>query len=494
MQGATKSRLFSYLRIMKKTILTIALSALIPWVAGAQVVNYPDNYKDLFEKADATIKPDAFNAPLIAICGNNPSKAAEVAKAGGVPVFIDSSIEDYNLLRLTACNVDGMVLDSAAQKNVMLLRAVTECNIPIIGKSEILDELNLYIRHKPQNITTVEALVAKAAVYKQAKELMDRIVIADTHCDQPENMVDDSLSIGQYCRHQVSIQKMQEGHGNLVFLACYVGQRGGLDQKGCDRAHRIVTDMLKMSTDDVNSFPQTCGLASSVKEAKELIRDGKKVFMLAVENGYGIGEDLSRIKEYKDLGVTYITLCHMGDNLICGTSSPNSKNGNKGLSEFGIKAVKEMNRLGIMIDLSHTSDATFYDAIKYSSKPVILTHSGVSAVHKHERSISDDMLKALAANGGVLQQYMVAYFMRPDGENGCLDDYMNQLEHAIKVAGIDHVGIGMDFDGGGGGWDINGANDYVNVTVRLLEDGFSPADIEKLWGGNIMRVLEEVQI
>lgn len=478
---------------MRKTILTLALSALIPWVVNAQVVKYPEQYKDLFEKADATIKPEAINAPLIAVCGHNSSAATEVAKAGGVPVFINSSVDDYNLLRLTACKVDGMILDAAAGNNVMLLRAVTECNIPIIGNSAILDELNLNIRHKSQNITTVEALVSKAAVFRQAKELMDRIIVADTHCDQPENMISDNLSIGQYCRHQVSIQKMQEGHGNLVFLACFVGQTDDLSQKACDAAHKTVTDMLKMSADDVNSYPQSCGLASSVKEAKALIRDGKKAFMLAVENGYGIGEDLSRIKEYKDLGATYITLCHMGDNLICGTSSPKSKNGNKGLSKFGKKVVKEMNRLGIMIDLSHTSDATFYDAIKYSSKPVVLTHSGASAVYKHERSISDDMLKALAANGGVIQQYMVSYFMSKDGGSCGLDDYMDQLEHAVKVAGIDHVGIGMDFDGGGGGWDINGANDYINVTVRLLEDGFSPADIEKLWGGNIMRVMEEVQ-
>ena len=480
---------------MKKFAL-LTLAAFLPCLAGyAQEIKYPEKYKAEFAAADRTVVPGMDRAPLIALPFDAPDEfsTSAAAAAGGVPFFIDPGIEDFATLRALALNSDGLVLSPAAGDNIMLMRAFAECNVPILGKSSDIDAINAAIKHRPAEIRDLGSLVAKARTLREARALMSRIPVIDTHSDQPLGVLRRGESIGERNYQQVSLQRMEEGGGNTVFLAAYIGQGDDLSPKGCASAQDYVINLLKLTARDVEKYPEYCGLARTPEEVRSLLLQGRKAFVLAIENGWGVGDDLSRLQDYKDLGVVCMTLCHNGDNTICGTGNAKSKNGNAGLTPFGRKVVAEMNRIGLAIDLSHTSDATFRDVLELSSKPVILTHSGARALRTHARNRTDEQLRALARNGGVIQQFLLRSAMRADSANADLEDFLDQLEHCISVAGIDHVGIGMDYDGGGGSWNLNGTQDYVNVTVRLLERGYGAEQIAKLWGGNVLRVLSEVQ-
>ena len=199
------------------------------------------------------------------------------------------------------------------------------------------------------------------------------------------------------------------------------------------------------------------------------------------------------LKPYVERGITYVTLCHSKNNDICDSSS--DKEGAKwnGLSPFGKKVVKQMNKLGLVIDLSHASEKSFYDVLKLTKKPVMCSHSSSRTVCDHNRNITDDQARALAANGGVIQVCPLRAYVTKDAKNARLDDYINHICHLVEVAGVDHVGIGTDLDGGARMPGFNGSNEYMNVTMRLVKRGFSDEDIAKLLGGNYLRVLAAVQ-
>jgi microsomal dipeptidase-like Zn-dependent dipeptidase len=212
--------------------------------------------------------------------------------------------------------------------------------------------------------------------------------------------------------------------------------------------------------------------------------------MRGVENGYAIGKNISNIERLRKRGVVYMTLCHNGDNDICDSARGNSEH--NGLSPFGRKVIEEMNRVGMLVDLSHAAESTFYDALSVSSQPVVCSHSSCKALCNHPRNLTDDQMRALAQKGGVVQVTMYGGFLVEQGE-ATIDDFMRHLDHAIKVAGIDHVGIGTDFDGDGWVVGCADASQLRNVTRELLRRGYTPCDIEKVWGGNWMRVMRKVQ-
>lgn len=333
-------------------------------------------------------------------------------------------------------------------------------------------------------------LISKADTYRKAREIHRRILSIDTHTDTPLDF-DDTYNIGTRAKSQVCIPKMEEGGLDGQYLACWVRQ-GPCDEEGSRKAVARVDELIQGIYRQVEMNPDLCAIARTPDDLPRLKAEGRKAFYIGIENGYGIGKDLKNIARFHDLGVTYITLCHTRNNDICDSSSDSTVRW-KGISPFGRKAVKEMNRLGIMIDLSHAAESTFWDALKYSKKPVIASHSSASAIYKHDRNLTDDQLRALAAHGGVAQACLVDEFLNPDAKSANLSDFMNHLLHMIEVAGIDHVGIGSDFDGGGGVKGCNGDNDFINITVRLLEHGFTETDIAKIWGGNFLRVMRQVQ-
>jgi membrane dipeptidase len=254
-----------------------------------------------------------------------------------------------------------------------------------------------------------------------------------------------------------------------------------------------------------------------------------------MENGYPIGKDLSRIKQYYDLGARYITLAHTKNNDICDSSTDPSGAENNGLSQFGVKVVKEMNGLGMMVDISHISDKSFYDVLKVTNAPVLASHSSCRALCGGPRNLTDDMLLALKENGGVIQICIFGNYLKTPEPNPELDlklkelrdrysdynalsdsvkklmrkeyraiqktyekpatvkDVVDHIDHVVQVLGVDYVGIGTDFDGGGGVEGCRTASEMKNITIELLRRGYSKADIAKIWGGNVMRVLQKVE-
>ena len=340
-------------------------------------------------------------------------------------------------------------------------------------------------------LPSIEALCGKAATYKKAKLLMDSILTIDAHGDLPCNY-EDGYELGVRQRNQVSLQKMEEGHLSSRVLISYLGQKG-LDEESSAKAFAYCDGLIDEILADIEKNKAWCGLARTQEDAIRLKAQGKKAFFLGIENGYGIGNDIKNVEHYARRGVVYMTLSHMYDNAIC-HSSTHSADTTLGLTPFGREVVKEMNRCGILVDVSHTSSGTFWDCIELSSAPIICSHSGASAVFKHDRNLTDHQLRALAAKDGLVMVYIVPDYMNTQKADATIDDFMEHLLHCIQVAGIDHVGISCDFDGGGGGWGLNGDNDVINITVRLLEGGFSDQDITKLWSSNFFRVLKAAQI
>ncbi len=212
--------------------------------------------------------------------------------------------------------------------------------------------------------------------------------------------------------------------------------------------------------------------------------------MLGIENGLALGGQLQNVAHFAERGVVYITLCHNGDNDLCDSCRGSSMHG--GVSRFCEQVIREMNRLGLMVDLSHASDKSFYDALKISRTPIVCSHSSCRSLCDHPRNLTDDQMRRLAQTGGVMQVTLYAGFLRKDSKATILDA-ISHLEHAIKIMGIDHVGLGTDFDGDGGIPGLANASELTLFTRQLLERRYSERDIQKIWGGNFLRVMGMVQ-
>ena len=333
-------------------------------------------------------------------------------------------------------------------------------------------------------------LVNKADTFKMAKDIHTRILSVDTHTDTPLWFTRGNFSVGMRKSNQVSIQKMEEGKLDAQFLAAFLAQKE-LDevssQKAVEKCHKMIEGIYA----DVAKYKDECGIALTEEDARRLKAEGKKAFFIGIENGYAIGKDIKNVKKYKDMGVQYMTLSHSYDNDICNSSS-NTADASKGLTAFGRKVVKEMNKVGMMIDVSHVSEGTFWDVIKLSKDPIFASHSSVRALCDHDRNLTDEQLRALAKNGGVIQICIYGGYLNKDAKTASVDDVVRHIDHAVKVAGIDHVGIGSDFDGGGGVLGCAGDNDMINITVKLIEKGYSEEDLRKIWGGNFFRVMNQV--
>lgn len=217
---------------------------------------------------------------------------------------------------------------------------------------------------------------------------------------------------------------------------------------------------------------------------------GRKSVMMGIENGYAIGKDISNVERFRKRGVVYMTLCHNGDNDICDSAKGNQEH--NGVSEFGEKVIHEMNRTGMLVDLSHASEKSFYDALEISSTPIVCSHSSSKALCDHPRNLTDEQMRALAQRGGVAQVTIYDGFLRQGG-GASIDDVMLHLNHMVDVMGVEHVGIGTDFDGDGGVSGLMSAADLINLTRRMLSDRYNEQDLELLWGGNFLRLMNEVQ-
>jgi membrane dipeptidase len=370
---------------------------------------------------------------------------------------------------------------------------------------------------------------------KKADKIHQSILTVDTHCDTPMSFSDPGFDLG--VRHDdmcVDFPKMKEGGLHAEFFAVFTGQ-GPRDDSSIVKVHKKALEIFSSIHKNVEANSSVAEIALTADDAYRIRKEGKIAAFIGVENGYPIGKNLSGVEELYSLGARYITLSHSKNNDICDSSTDPAGAENNGLSSFGTEVVKEMNRLGMMVDISHISDKSFYDVLKVTRAPVIASHSSCRALCGSPRNLTDDMLLALKQNGGVIQICILSNYLKTPEPNPVLDeklkelrttygdysalpdsvrkklrneyreiqkkyaksatvkDVVDHIDHVVQVIGIDYAGIGTDFDGGGGVEGCRTAADMKNITIEMLRRGYSKSDITKVWGGNVMRVLRKVE-
>ena len=337
-------------------------------------------------------------------------------------------------------------------------------------------------------------LTEEAGNYRSARTLHNHILTLDSHCDTPMFFSDNREQNAQMFRSRsnrilVDLHKMDEGGLDASIMVAYLPQ-GERTTEGhalaTAKANRLLTQIEEMVEDNADYV----GIARTPDQLYQLKYEGKRAIMLGIENGYAIGHDLNLVEHFRRRGVVYMTLCHNGDNDLCDSARGNNEH--KGISPFGAEVIQEMNRTGMMVDLSHASEKSFYDALEISQQPIVCSHSSSRALCDHPRNLTDGQMQALAKVGGVAQVTLYAGFLRSKGQATILDAVAH-LQHMVDVMGIEHVGIGTDFDGDGGIPGIADASEVINFTRSLLRKRFSPKDLSLLWGENFLRVMRQVQ-
>lgn len=362
--------------------------------------------------------------------------------------------------------------------------------------------------------------------------------VTDTHTDTPMQIIQGEFDIdvrNTPPESRVDFVRLQEGDVDAIFFAAYTGQRKRTPEN-YDKAYHLAHQMIDSTIAVTNRNSDVAMLASAAKDRSKAEKKGKTAIYIGMENGFPIATDLSRIEEFYNRGVRYITLCHSSNNDICDSSTDSSGPEHDGVSPFGKKVISEMNRLGMIIDVSHVSDKSFFDIIECSEAPVIASHSSVDALCDHDRNMSDDMLKTLAQNGGVIQICILGNYIKTDTTSmnyikkrelqekynnweykneeekrqaraeyrkvnkeypkvlPTVSDAVDHIDHVVDLVGVDYVGIGSDFDGGGGLADCQDVSQFINITEELIKRGYSESDIHKIWGGNFTRVFKEVEL
>lgn len=339
-------------------------------------------------------------------------------------------------------------------------------------------------------------LVEEAKAFRRANELHDRILTLDTHCDTPMFFPQGIHFDHRDSKILVDLHKMNEGRQDATIMVAYLPQPKigetfsslvDFDVPGPLEYADLIFDKIE---EIVEANRKYISIARTPGDLYEDKRNGRKSIMLGIENGIALNGQLQNLQHFVQRGVVYMTLCHNGDNDIC--DSARGCNTHGGVSRFGEQVIREMNRLGIMVDLSHVAEKSFYDALEISSMPIVCSHSSSRALCDHPRNLTDDQMRALAAKGGVAQTTLYSGFLKKDGE-ATIIDAIEHLEHAIKIMGIDSVGLGTDFDGDGGVIGLADSSELINFTRQLLARRYSERDIQKIWGGNFLRVMAQAQ-
>lgn len=374
----------------------------------------------------------------------------------------------------------------------------------------------------------------------EAAGIHQSLLTIDSHTDTPLRFSRRSTDLSQRSDPRrrggkLDFPRMQEGGLDGVFFAVFVGQgpRTPDDNEKVKKEALMLFDSIYAV---VEHSADLAAIALSAHDLEAISQEGKKAVYIGIENGYPVGRDLSLVSRFYDLGARYITLCHTRNNDICDSSTDRDGPEHGGISDFGREVVREMNSLGIMIDVSHMSDEAFYDVIEISKSPVIASHSNARAVCDNPRNLSDEMLLELAENDGVIQLCLVSDYvaeMPDDPERDTvmkvfwakydnwseMDDsaklaldqeyydinrkyppnmatvsqFCDHFDHIVDLVGIDHVGFGSDYDGGAALEDCFDVTELPNITHELLMRGYSRSDLQKFWSGNLLRVMKEVE-
>jgi len=393
--------------------------------------------------------------------------------------------------------------------------------------------LSLLISCIPLQETTLNnQLLTKADI------IHNNVLTLDTHTDTPMRLRNPDFDINkennsEKTNSKIDFPRMQEGGLDAAFFAVFLGQ-GDRTEEANNEAKEKALSIFESIHKTITESSNVAEIALTPADGYRLEKEGKRAIYIGIENGYPIGTNIKNIEEFYKLGARYITLCHTSNNDICDSSTDSTEH--NGLSDFGRQVVSKMNDIGMMIDISHVSDKSFYDVMELSKAPVIASHSCARAICDNPRNINDDMLRRLSENGGVIQMCILSEYVKvieqdssrikaeqPINERynrlkelsyeeqqkvfsdwdalneiypqklATVSDAVDHIDHIVEVAGIDHVGIGTDFDGGGELEDCFDVSQIKNITIELVKRGYSEKDIEKIWSGNLMRVFKNVQ-
>lgn len=340
-------------------------------------------------------------------------------------------------------------------------------------------------------------LVDEARLFSEAKRTHASTLTLDTHCDTPMFFSQGIRFEERDPRILVDLHKMDDGRQDAVTMVAYLPQPAE-GQKFADVAQfgtespKDYADLIFDKIEDIVARnARHLSIARTPADLYEAKRLGHKSIMLGIENGLAIEDSLDNIDHFAHRGMVYMTLCHNGDNAIC-DSARRSKGTHGGVSAFGAEVIRRMNDLGVMVDMSHAGEKSFYDALSISRAPIVCSHSNCRALCDVPRNLTDDQLRAIARKGGVVHITLYHGFLRTAGEASILDAIAH-LEHAISIMGTDHVGIGTDFDGDGGVSGMADSSEMINFTRMLLRRRYSPEDIALIWGGNWLRVMDTVK-
>ena len=439
-------------------------------------------YQDIYKEASATIKHSQNadrHVSTHTVRITSESLLHKIFKTEVLPVnsFHHQAVKEVAPgFAVSALSSDGIIeaAESTLHKSMLGVQWHPECMI--LGGDRSM-------------IPLFEWIVGEARSFADARDLHRHVLTLDTHCDTPMKF-DQQIRFDQRdSRILVDLHKMTEGRLDATIMVAYLRQlernKAGLDAAFA-KADRLLNEIEAMVAQSADSV----AIAYMPDDLYCLKLEGRRALMLGIENGYALGDDASRVEYFRRRGVVYMTLCHNGDNDLCDSARGNQEHG--GLSDFGRTVISEMNRVGMMVDLSHAAEASFYQAIEASRTPIVCSHSSARALCDHPRNLTDDQLRALAASGGVAQVCLYDGFLRKEG-GATIEDAVRHICYMVEVVGIDHVGIGTDFDGDGGIIGCADASEVINLTRRLRAKGFSKEEIEKLWGGNFLRVMRQVQ-
>lgn len=382
--------------------------------------------------------------------------------------------------------------------------------------------------------------LAEAQLTRKAERIHHDVFVLDSHVDTPLMLFRDGYGIGKtndpYKQGgKLDFPRMKEGGLDAAFFAVFVGQ-GVRTPEAYDAAKNRALTIFDKIHQAIKNHPDAAGLALTSDDAFRLNAENKRAIFLGVENGYPLGNDLSLLSKFYDLGGRYLGLCHTSNNQVCDSSTDPEGEEHGGLSHFGEEVVRELNRLGMMVDVSHISDKAFYDVLQITQTPVIASHSNARALCDHPRNLDDKMLEALAENGGVIQLCILSSYVKEMGSDpqresaiaelrakynnftdlsqeemdnahkaweeieekyprqlASVSDFVDHIDYVVNLIGVEHVGIGTDFDGGGALSDCYDVTELGNITLELVKRGYTKKDIEKIWSGNFMRVFHAVE-
>ena len=453
---------------------------------GMQAMNIEfggDIYQDIYTQIESELLPHSQGDQPRSEVAHEVELAPRslIAKVMGKQVVGVNTFHHQSLRKIApSCRAVGFAPDS-------IVEAIEVPGYKMIGVQWHPE--NLYKEH-PEQKALFDWLMAEAEIYGHARRLHRESPVVDTHTDTPMVWTDTTdLGVRQNPEDvKVDFVKMQDGDVALTFMVAYLPQVALDDvdyKQKAKEAHDVAVDTFVRLREQVDKYPEKVQFNTQLAEFKPQSVN----VCFGLENGFALAGDIRNVEKFYDMGVRYITLCHNGDNDLCDSARGNNTHG--GLSDFGREVIREMNRLGMMVDVSHAADSTIEQAIEYSTQPIIATHTSAKALCDHPRNMSDELIVKLANSGGRIHVCLYNYFLAKDGRAD-INTICNHIDHIVRLVGSEHVGVGSDFDGGGGVVGCNDSSELINITMELIRRGYSDEDIKNIMGKGFVNYYSKI--